>query len=261
VNGGSALPAAQPERWLTALIVVGILAAWEALVHAGALSPLFFPAPSVIAWTIARLLASGGLAVNVGATLSRVCLGFVVGGAPALVLGLVMGWWPRLRAVIDPLIAAAHPVPKIAILPLIMIIFGIGELSKVIVVAVAAFFPMLINTMAGVRQIPPVYFKVAENYGAGRLKTFTRVVVPGSLPLMLTGVRLTLNIALLITIAVELVAAQSGLGGMIWLSWQTLRTEDLYACLTVTAVLGMSFNLFLERLTARLVPWHAERVK
>jgi ABC-type nitrate/sulfonate/bicarbonate transport system permease component len=246
------------EWWLPAVIVAVALTVWEWQVRSGGLSALFFPAPSTIGRTLIRLLTNGELAVNVGATLSRLLLGFALGGLPALILGMAMGWSRRLRAVVDPLIAATHPVPKIAVLPLIMIIFGIGESSKVVVVAVAAFFPMLINTMAGVRQISPIYFEVAENYGASLFKVFTRVVVPGSLPLVLTGARLALNVALLITIAVELVAAQQGLGEMIWFAWETLRTEELYASLVVTAILGISFNLILQRLTARLVPWQVE---
>ena len=245
--------------WLPTLVVVVVLTTWEWRVRTGGLSPLFFPAPSAIALTVVRLLTSGELAVNMGATLSRVGLGFALGGVPGLILGLAMGWSRRLRAVIDPFIAAAHPVPKIAVLPLIMIIFGIGESSKIIVVAVGVFFPMLINTMAGVREISPIYFEVAENYGAGLFKVLTRVIVPGSLPLVLTGVRLALNVALLLTIAVELVAAQEGLGEMIWFAWQTLRIEELYATLIVIAALGISFNLVVQRLGARLVPWHVER--
>jgi len=178
---------------------------------------------------------------------------------PGLVLGLAMGSSSRLRTVLDPLVAALHPLPKIAVLPLIMIIFGIGEASKVVVIAIACFFPMLLSTAAGVRQIHPIYFQVAENYGARLLQVFTRVVLPGSLPLVLSGLRLALNTALLLAIAVELVAAREGLGSMIWFAWETLRTEDLYATLATTAALGISFNLVVQRLTAKLVPWQVER--
>jgi NitT/TauT family transport system permease protein len=140
-----------------------------------------------------------------------------------------------------------------------MIIFGIGESSKVIVIAMAAFFPLLINTAAGVQQISPIHFEVAKNYGAKLTKIFTRVIFPGSLPLMLTGLRLSLNFSLLVAIAVELVSAQKGLGAMIWLAWQTLRTEELYVSLIVTALLGIFFNFFLQRLAVYLAPWKAEQ--
>jgi ABC-type nitrate/sulfonate/bicarbonate transport system permease component len=231
---------------------------WEWQVRAGRVSALFFPAPTVIGRTLARWVITGDLTPHLSATLLRVGVGFVVGGAGGLLLGLLMGWSRRVRVVIDPLIAAVHPVPKIAILPLIMILFGIGETSKIVVVVIAAFFPMLINTMAGVRQIQPLYFEVAANYGARPVQVFARVIIPGSLPLILTGMRLALNSALLITIAVELVTAQQGLGALVWLAWETLRTEELYASLAVTAALGMSFNVLLHYLTTVLVPWRTE---
>jgi len=247
------------ERWSTLLLILAVLIIWETLVRTGLISPLFFPSPSFIFFTLIKLIASGKLVANLLATLLRLFLGLVWGGVPGLILGLAMGWSSRLRTIIDPLIAAAHPVPKIAILPLIMILFGIGESSKVIVVSLATFFPLLINAMAGVRQISPIHFEVANSYGATTVKIFTRVILPGSLPLILAGIRLALNMSLLVTIAVELVASQKGLGAMIWLSWQTLRTEELYVSLGVTALLGILFNFLLQRLTVTLVPWQMEQ--
>jgi NitT/TauT family transport system permease protein len=239
------------------------LAVWEWAVRGGLLAPLFFPAPSTIIRTFVRLTESGELIMHVSATLSRVFLGLLLGGAPGLIVGLLMGWSRWLRVVLDPFIAAAHPVPKIAILPLLMIIFGIGETSKLVVVGIATFFPMAINAMAGVRQISPIHFEVAKNYGASPIKIFSRVVVPGSLPMILAGARLAMNMALLITIAVELVSAQEGLGAKIWLSWETFQTEHLYASLAVIVALGISFNLIIKLLTARLIAWQRayERVE
>lgn len=248
-----------PARWLSLAVAATVLTIWELLARMGAISTLFFPAPSTILATLLHLLVQGELLHNGAATLSRLCFGLLLGGLPALLLGWVMGWSPRLRALVDPFVAAAHPIPKIAVLPLVMVLFGIGEAPKLIVVAVAAFFPMLLNVVAGVRHISPVCFEVADNYGAGTLKLFTRVIVPGSLPLVLVGARIAFNVALLLTISVELVAAPNGLGKMVWMAWQTLRTEELYACLAVTASIGIGFNFLLDRLVAALVPWHTER--
>ena len=247
------------ERWLIVTMAIIPLILWEGFARIGMISSLFFPPPTVIFLTFIRMIADGKLLSNMVVTLWRVCLGFILGGFPGLILGLAMGWSRRARMVFDPFIAAAHPVPKIAILPLIMILFGIGESSKVVVVAVSTFFPMLINTVAGVTQISPIHYEVAKNYGANLTKIFTRVIVPGSLPLILAGARLSLNIALLISIAVELVAAQKGLGALIWLAWQTLRTEELYVSLAVTATLGIIFNLLLQRISLHLVPWQTEQ--
>jgi NitT/TauT family transport system permease protein len=246
------------KLWLPLAAVAAALLGWEWSVRQELVSSLFFPSPMTIARTLARLFESGDLIKHTSATLSRLFLGLVLGGVPGLILGLMMGWSWWLRVVIDPFIAAAHPVPKVAVFPLLMIIFGIGETSKLVVVAIAAFFPMVINAMTGVRQISPIHFEVAKNYGARPLKIFTRVVVPGSLSIVLAGARLALNMTLLITIAVELVSAQEGLGAMIWLAWETLRTEHLYAGLAVIVVLGISFNLIIQLLTRRLTPWQAD---
>jgi NitT/TauT family transport system permease protein len=215
------------------------------LARAGIVSSLFFPAPSVIGATLLRLFQSGVMVKNLSATLQRLAVGFVAGAVPALLLGLAMGRSRRLRRAVDPLVASIHPMPKIAILPLFIIVFGIGEASKVVLISLGAFFPILINAMAGVRQISPIHFEVAQNYGAGRWKVLSRVLLPGSMPMVLAGVRLGVNIALLLTIALEIVAADTGLGATVWLAWETLRTEEIYATLVVIAGIGVGLNLVL----------------
>lgn len=243
-------------RWVSLVLVILFFIVWEIGGRFGLVSALFFPKPSTIAQTLGETIISGKIVTALGATFYRMFFGLLIGGLLGLVLGLAMGWSRPLQVVVDPIIAALHPIPKISIFPLIMIVFGIGEASKVVTVAVSTFFPMLINTMAGVRQISPIHFEVAENYGANRFNTFTHVVLPGSLPLILVGTRLSINTALVLTIAVELLTAREGLGAMIWLAWETLRTEELYASLFVTALLGFSFNRFLQYLHHRFLPWH-----
>lgn len=245
--------------WLPVLITVIGLTAWELATRLGWVSELFFPSPSTIANTVVELTMDGTLVRATLRTVMRLVLGLLIGGSAGMVLGLVMGMSRPLRLVIDPFVSAAHPVPKIAIFPLILILVGVGESSRVTVAALAAFFPMLINTMHGVRQIPPIYFDVAKNYGAGRSKVFTRVVLPSSLPSILTGLLLALNITLVVAIAVEMISARDGLGAMIWFSWQTMRTEELYASLLVIILLGIGFNVLFHRLQRYLVPWQPER--
>jgi ABC-type nitrate/sulfonate/bicarbonate transport system permease component len=247
------------EAWLPALIIGLGLALWELFSRTGRLSALFFPAPSTIIISLIQMILNGKMAIHLGATTERLAVGFAFGGTAGLLLGLAMGWSARLRQIVDPLIAAIHPIPKIAIFPLIMIIFGIGETSKVVAISIAAFFPMLINCMSGVRQLNPVYFEVTQNYRASPWKTFSRVIVPGSLPLILTGARLAINMAMVIAIAVELLSAKEGLGVIIWFSWQTLRIEELYASLVVIALLGISINLCLQYLSKRLTPWYNDQ--
>lgn len=246
------------ERAGPALVVAAGLGLWEILARSGTISPTFFPPPSRIATALAKALLHGDMAAEAWITVVRVLAGFALGAGPGLVLGLAMGASSRVRAQLDPLVAAAHPIPKIAVLPLILVIFGIGEASKVVLGAVGAFFPMAINTMAGVRQISPIHFEVARSYGATRFKLFTRVVLPGSLPFALTGARLSLNVALMLTIAGELVAAQRGLGQMLWFAWQTFRIEQVYAGLVAISAIGIGLNVILARFSVWAMPWHTD---
>jgi ABC-type nitrate/sulfonate/bicarbonate transport system permease component len=247
------------EPWLPGLFTILCFILWEIFARTGIISRLFFPPPTSIIHTLVKMLMSGKLIVHLAATLQRLSLGGLLGGLSGLILGLIMGWSTRIRNMLDPIIAAIHPIPKLAIFPLIMILFGIGELSKVVAIAIACFFPMLINSMAGVRQLSPVFFEVSRNYGASAWKTFTRIVMPGSLPMILTGARLAINMAMVISISVELLAAKEGLGVIIWFSWQTMRIEDLYASLIVIAALGIGLNLILQYLSHQLVPWYSEK--
>lgn len=247
---------ARPGLRLAApILALALLASWELLGATGLISVLFFPPPSVIFVTLVKLVRGGDLALHVGATLSRLSLALLWGGGAGLVLGMSMGLSTRLRTVVDPFVAAFHPVPKMSLLPLIMLIFGIGWFSKALVVAVSTFFPMTINAMAGVRQIDRNYFDVAALYGATRWRMFWRVALPGSLPSILAGARMAMNRALGATIGMELITADTGLGSMLFFAWQTLRTEELYASIVVIAVLGYLFRWIVDLIASRLVTW------
>ena len=232
-----------------------LLGLWELGVRLEVVDALHFPAPSTIARTTWRLTQEGVLTRHLAATASRVAWSVLIGGSAGLLLGVAMGRSARLRAAVDPFVAALHPVPKIAILPLIMVIFGIGDVSLVIVIATGAFFPMLITTMTGVAQINPIHDDVARLHRASTARVMFRVVLPASAPSVLAGLRLALNTALLITIAVEMVAARTGLGSMIWLGWTTLRTEEIYVALAMTILFGLAVNLVISAITYFALPW------
>jgi NitT/TauT family transport system permease protein len=243
------------ERLGPVLILAGLAGSWELLVRAGAIGSVFFPAPSAVAAAVWRIVVSGDVVTQAAVTMMRTLAGFGLGAGTGLLLGFAMGAWPRLHALLDPLIALAHPIPKIAVLPLILIVFGIDEASKIALGALVSFFPMLINTVAAVRNISPTYFEVARSYGASPTRVFTRVMVPGSLPLVMAGARLSLNVALMMVIAAELLIAQRGLGQRLWFSWQTMRIADVYAWLVVTGCLGVLLNALLAWAAVRAMPW------
>jgi NitT/TauT family transport system permease protein len=247
------------SRLAPALIALALLIVWEVAARRELISTLIYPAPSLIARTIWTETQSGQLASETLLTLRRLLIGMILGGVPGIALGLLMGWSRPIRLMLDPFIAALHPIPKIAVLPLVMVILGVNEAPKVAVAATGAFFPLLINTLDGVRQIHPIHFQVAENYGAPRWQMFRRVIWPASLPFMLTGLRLALNVTLLLVVAVEMVSARQGLGAMMWLAWELMRTERLYAALIIVVAFGLGFNVLVFYLNRLLVPWRLQR--
>jgi ABC-type nitrate/sulfonate/bicarbonate transport system permease component len=245
-------------RFVPTVFWLAVLVAWELGARSGLIARLFFPPPSHILATLLEMLASGQLPVDLAYTLFRLTLGFALGAGLGLLFGLWMGWSRTVRTIAGPAVAAIHPLPKLALLPLALIVFGIGEQSKIALIALTAFFPMLLNSMAGVQQIDDLTWEVARHYQAHGRVLVRRVILPGSLPLVFVGAQLALNAALVVTVAVEFLNAERGLGAVIWLAWQTLRTAEMYAVIIVIAGLGLVSNLLLSQLAQRLMPWKSE---
>lgn len=246
------------EKLTTVGLILAFLLFWEVMAQAGLASKIIFPAPSRILVNLYNGILSGKFFNDAVFTFTRIFSGFFIGGGTALVLGLIMGWSRRIRRIIDPIVAALHPVPKFALLPMVIIFFGIGEASRTAMVSIGAFFPMLINTMVGVMQVNPTYYDVAQNYGASRLDLFRKVALPGSLPFIMGGIRLSLKSALTITIGVEMVFGNTGLGKGLWLAWETMRMQDMYAILLIISAIGFGLTWALERMKKILIPWHQD---
>jgi NitT/TauT family transport system permease protein len=239
------------------LVVLAILL-WEGIARMEWVSPVVFPPPSRTARALVDLTSSGRLPSAALATLARVGRGLLAGALPGLLLGLAMGASTRVRRLFDPLVAAIHPLPKLALLPLVLATLGIGEGPRTIPIALSAFFPMLLSAATGVRQIPPLLPEMARSFGASHRQLLWRVILPGSLPYVLTGLRISVNAALVMSVALEMIAAPDGLGVLIWYSWETMRIEPLYGGVLAIALLGMVSNALLEAAARRLVPWRPD---
>jgi len=249
------LSAGNRDRIIRIASPILLLVAWEISVRGGALDARFFPAPTRILETLLKLADSGVLWANTGASLQRLAWGFLLGGIPALVLGVSMGLYRPLRAAVDPLVAATYPIPKSAIMPLILLIFGLGEASKIVMVAIGVFYPLLINSMAGVLEIDKIYLDVGRNFRAGRWQVFRTIALPGALPLIMSGIKLGVGMGLILIAIAEMVGAKSGLGFMIWNAWEILSVETMYVGLIVIAVLGFLFSFSLDELERFVLPW------
>lgn len=246
------------DRFLSIASPVGLVLAWEVAARLHLIDTRFFPAPSSIAVALWTLAQSGELLDNTAISLQRLFWGFLLGGAPGLVLGILMGISRPIRAIIDPLIAATYPIPKSSILPLILLIFGLGEMSKVVMVAIGVFYPIAINATAGVLQINRIYLDVGKSFKAGRWETFRTIALPGALPFIMTGVKLGAGLGLILIAIAEMVGAKSGIGYMIWSAWETFSVEKMYVGLFVIALIGFVMTLGLNELERRVIPWKSD---
>ncbi len=202
---------------------------------------------------------SGDLWINLSASLQRLFWGSLLGGIPALILGILMGLYRPLRIVIDPLISATYPIPKSAILPLILLVFGLGEMSKIVMVALGMFYPVAINTIIGVRQIDKIYLDVGKNFRATQRQMFRTIALPGALPSIMAGIKLGVGMGLILIVIAEMVGAKTGIGFMIWDAWQVLSVETMYVGLIVISILGFCLTVILNEIEAWLLPWSQDR--
>lgn len=236
-----------------------LLLAWQAGASTGLIDTRFFSSPVSIGAELMSMVRSGELLDNTAATLGRLFVGFFTGAIPAIVLGVAMGLSRPLRAAIDPLIAATYPLPKSAIFPLLLMIFGLGEPSKIAMVALGVFYPVLINSMAGVLSIQRIYFDVGKNFGATGSRLFWTVALPGALPSIFTGIKLGFGMGLILIAIAEMIGAQRGLGYLIWDAWQTLSVDRMFVGLVVIAILGFVLSTLLDWIETKALPWYQGR--
>jgi NitT/TauT family transport system permease protein len=259
VYEGAPAPGEQPA-WLlggVALAVVGL--AWEGVARLGWVPALFLPAPTAVLAEAARMAWSGELWRHLGVSLVRVGLGLGLGAAVGTALGLLLGSSRVLWAIGNPVIAATYPIPKIALLPLMILWLGIGETPKVAMIALGVFFPVVINAYAGVRGTDPLMVKAARSLGASRGQVILKVVLPSALPTILAGYRLGAGIALLLVVSAEMINATAGIGFLILHSGDLMLTGKLMVGLVTLSLLGLASTWGLRALEAWLAPWKEGR--
>lgn len=249
-------------RWISVLTLVVLLALWWAVTTSGLIEPLFLPPPSAVLQKGWLLVTSGymdsTLWQHLGASLGRIglALGFAV--LTAIPVGIAIGHNRIARGVLDPLIEFYRPIPPLAYLPLIVIWCGIGELSKVLLIYLALFAPLLIATAAGVRRVDRSRIQAVRCLGANRWQVVRHVVLPSALPEVLTGLRIALGVGWSTLVAAELIAATSGLGFMVQSAAQFLVTDVVVLGILVIALIAFAMEMGLRALQRKLVPWHGQ---
>jgi NitT/TauT family transport system permease protein len=245
------------EYTLPALSFVAFLLAWQAYVQIGGIPPIYLPSPVAILRAAIEMMADGSLWPHLGATLLRIYAGFAIAALLGIACGVAMAMSRLTRAIADPWIAALYPLPKISLIPLLVIWLGTGEMYKIVISAVAAFFPILMSTYAGVRQVDTGLIKAAEDLGASSRQLQLRVVIPAAIPMILAGLQLGIGVTIILVIAAEMIGGTGspGLGGLLIRAGQVLETEKVFAILIVLAIMGAAIMKTQDWIAARAMPW------
>ena len=241
--------------WVSALAILCLLGLWEAVCRIGFVSALFLPAPSGILSSLLTMTMNGEIGRSLAASMTRIAIGFLLGSIIGLIVGMITGTSALGDRIGTPIVQALYPIPKIALLPLFILWLGIGELSKITIIALGVFFPVAMNTYSGVKNVDPLLIKVAVSFNASWWLTMKSVVLPSALPVIFAGLRLAAGTSLLLLVAAEMIAAQEGIGALILHYGDLMITDKLMAGVIVLSVLGLLFHLFLQWLEKKAVPW------
>lgn len=236
-------------------VPVLLLVGWEAASKAGALDPLFFPAPTDLWSTMTNLWSSGQMEHLLWVSFRRVLEGFFLGSAAGLLLGIGIGSVRIVRSALQPLVYALWTIPKLALLPLLLLFFGLGETPVIVLIAIECMFLVLIPTITAVLSVPQPYVEAARSFDASRWQMLRYVTIPAALPQMLVALRLAAGASVLVMVAAEYVNGKSGIGFFIFNSWQLFATKQMYVGIITVAVAGALFTMLVSGIAAYLTRW------
>lgn len=252
-------PPGSPRRgervFLAGLTFTLLLLLWWGVVAGGLVNPVLVPPPGRVLSSFTQMLFGGVLLEHVWASLWRVVQGFLLALLVAIPLGVAMGMFRIVRGMVEPLVELLRPIPPIAVIPLVILWFGIGEFSKVFIIFYGALFPILVNTMAGFAEVNPVHIRAAQTLGAKRWHIFRDVVLRSAIPYMVVGARLGMGMAFVVLVAAELIASSEGLGFLINDARYRFRTDEIFLGMACIGVLGFTLNRLLIHIERRLVRW------
>lgn len=238
-----------------AVLPVSVLIIWQLAAVRGWIDPIFLPSPLTIAEAFRELTVSGELFRHLGVSVNRAAIGFVLGGGLGLLLGLIAGFNRRAEYVLDPSMQMFRMIPHLAIAPLIILWFGFGEVSKVLIIAKGAFFPLYINTLMGIRGVDNKLYEVARILGFSRRQLVSRLIIPAAMPGILLGLRLSLALSWLGLVVAELLGSQEGVGFLINAAKQNGTTEVIFVGIIIFAVVGKLADSFVRLLERKLLHW------
>lgn len=244
---------------LAILTPVALLLLWEVAARLGWIDVRVFSSPSDVAAQGADMAADGSLAEHTLATLARLGIGGAIGAVLGITVGLLMGTSRALNAALGPTFSALYALPKVAILPILLFIFGLTETPRILSVVISVFFIMQINTVAGVHAIDAKLLEAARAYGARGADRFRHIILPGALPYIFAGARVAVGTGVIVITAVEMLASNTGLGYLIWNSWTLFMPDKMYVGLVMVSLLGAGLTALFAFIERQAIPWRRDR--
>lgn len=239
--------------WIAPLLFVVV---WETLARFGFIEAHVLPAPSKVLMTAVKLCVSGTLLYDLLVSLTRAAIGFAIGGGIGFLLGTLVGFSRIAEAFIDRSVQMVRAIPFLALLPLVIVWFGVGEAQKIFLVALGVAFPIYINTTLGIRQVDPKLVELGRVQGLTKVELIRRIVLPGAMPSILTGVRFSLATAWLALVVAETIGAQAGLGFLAMDAREFLRTDVIVLTIVIYALIGVGADVITRKLERSLLSWH-----
>ncbi len=241
------------KRWISP---VALLVLWEILARARLADPFFLPAPSAIVVAGYHSLLSGELLRHTGISLVRALSGYGLAIIAGIGIGISVGWSRTVENILDPIIELIRPISTLALVPLMILWFGVGNASKIVIVVKACLFPILLNTIAGVKGVEKRLIQAARSLGATDYQLLTKIVIPASLPLIITGVRISAAMCMLAIVGVEMIAANSGLGFYVVDMQRVFATDRMFVGIITLTLLGFGLDRVMRLFQRRILAWH-----
>lgn len=238
--------------------IVVALVIWEVACRVGWINPFLLPSPSQIAPALWGILASGSFIVPLGQTLEMLAVSYGIGCAAGVAFGLLLGCSKTAYGLLEPLVEVIRPIPKPALIPPLVLFLGIGVKMEITLVTLAVVFPVLINTMQGVRSVSPILLGTARTLGLARVVIIRKIILPASLPMILTGMRVSLGMGLVLAILSEMLVTERGVGFLILDLQRSFQVRSMYAWVVILAAVGLTLNTAFELLENRAVTWRAK---
>ncbi|WP_315735081.1 MULTISPECIES: ABC transporter permease [unclassified Bradyrhizobium] len=252
-RGGGFTPAA--NRWAGWLALAAALGLWQLIGSFALVNPLFLPTPLMILRALYRLAESGALWQHVSASFVRIVSGWALGTATGIVVGFSIGLWRIARSIGITFVSALFPIPKIAVLPLLILWLGIGEQPKIATIALGVFFSTTISVYSGVDAVPRNLIRMAQSFDVPFPTIVRRVIWPGALPSILAGFRITASVALMLVVSAEMIGAETGIGTFVLQAGNLMQTDQLMAGILILSLFGLAVGRLISMLEARLLRW------